>query len=115
MININHNNLPEAIGLLLVKVENLENLLQQKQNTEVVLPDRIDSIEEACSITGRSKSKIYKLTSTDGIPHKLMGNRLVFSRSELLAWLETNTVTRQPKSKSVLSSIALSAAKKSGR
>jgi excisionase family DNA binding protein len=115
MFEINFNNLPEAVGVLIQKVENLEQLLQQKQIAEVELPDRIDSMEEACKITGLGKSKIYKLTSTDGIPHKLMGNRLVFSRSELLAWLETNTVTRQPKSKTVLSSIALSAANKSRR
>lgn len=109
MININHNNLPDAVGLLLQKVENLENLLQLKQTPQVIVNDRINLLE-ACNLTGYGKSKIYKLTYSDGIPHKLLGNRLVFSRSELLAWLETNTKARNTKSKSVLSSIAESAA-----
>jgi excisionase family DNA binding protein len=114
MTEINHNNLPEAIELLLAKVENLENLLQSKQTPEVNVNDRIN-LDEACKVTGYGKSKLYKLTYSDGIPHKLMGSRLVFSRSELLSWLDTNTVTRQPKSKTVLSSIADSAAKKTRR
>ena len=115
MTEINHNNLPEAVGLLLQKVENLENLLQVKQTPKVNESERITDLIEVGKITGYGKSKIYKLTSTAKIPHKVIGNRLVFSRSELLSWLEANTVTRQSKSKNVLSSIAESAAKKTRR
>jgi predicted DNA-binding transcriptional regulator AlpA len=115
MFEINHNNLPEAVSLLLEKLENLETLLQQQHAPQTIESDRITDLKEVENLTGYSKSKLYKLSSTDGIPHKLMGNRLVFSRSELLAWLETITVNRQPKSKSVLSSIAHSAANKSRR
>jgi len=32
-----------------------------------------------------SKGKIYKLTSTKQMPHRKYGNRLVFSRQEILA------------------------------
>ncbi|MFZ4401957.1 MAG: helix-turn-helix transcriptional regulator [Bacteroidales bacterium] len=111
---INHNNFPMAICWLIQEVKALRDLLQHQQTPQVIVNDRI-SLDEACKLTGYGKSKIYKLTYSDGIPHKLMGNRLVFSRSELLSWLETNTVNRQPKSKNVLSSIATSAANKTRR
>lgn len=109
---INHNNFPIAICWLIQEVKTLRDLLEKQRAPVVIVNDRIDSIEEACKITGYSKSKLYKLSSTNAIPHKLMGNRLVFSRNELLAWLESNTVARKPKSKSVLTAIAQSASKR---
>jgi predicted DNA-binding transcriptional regulator AlpA len=112
---INHNNFPMALCWLIQEVKTLRNLLEKQQAPQTNESDRITDLNEVTKITGYGKSKIYKLTSTQGIPHRIIGNRLVFSRSELLAWLETNTVNRQSKSKSVLSSIALSAAKKTRR
>ena len=38
-----------------------------------------------------SKAKIYKLTSTGKIPCKTYGNKLVFSRKEILLWAENQT------------------------
>ena len=35
-----------------------------------------------------SKAKMYKLTSTAEIPHRKYSNKLVFSRQELLHWME---------------------------
>lgn len=39
-----------------------------------------------------SKAKLYKLTSTDRIPYKKYGIKLVFSRKELLQWAESQTI-----------------------
>jgi excisionase family DNA binding protein len=111
---INHINFPIAICWLIQEVKALRDLLHHQQTPQVIVNDRIN-LEQACIITGYSRSKVYKLTYSNGIPHKLMGNRLVFSRSELQSWLETNTVNRQPKSKNVLSSIAAAAANKTRR
>lgn len=36
-----------------------------------------------------SKAKIYKLTSTDAMPYRKYGNKLIFSRVELLKWVDT--------------------------
>jgi hypothetical protein len=41
-----------------------------------------------------SCSKLYKLTSTKGIPCKYFGRRLVFTHKELLAWLDSQTITK---------------------
>lgn len=49
-----------------------------------------------------SKAKIYKLTSSGHIPFRKYGNRLVFSRKELLAWAERQTVAPDNHSESVL-------------
>ncbi len=39
-----------------------------------------------------SRGKIYKLTSNNEIPHNKYGNKLVFSRKELLAWADSQAV-----------------------
>lgn len=36
-----------------------------------------------------SKAKIYKLTSTGAMPCRKYGNKLIFSREELLKWVNT--------------------------
>lgn len=55
------------------------------------LPDRMD-VFEACTLTGFSKSQIYKLTMKGEIPYSKFGKRLVFSRKALLHWMENSTV-----------------------
>ena len=109
---LSFNDVPLALLFLIQKLENLEALLHQQQAPQSAVSDRITDLKEVENLTGYGKSKIYKLTSTGKIPHKLMGNRLVFSRSELLQWLDSSAVTRKPKSNQVLTAIAHSAANK---
>jgi hypothetical protein len=48
--------------------------------------------ENGCKI---GKSKLYKLTSSNQIPHGILGpnrGRLIFSRKELAEWIDQNTV-----------------------
>ncbi|MBT4412367.1 MAG: helix-turn-helix domain-containing protein [Bacteroidetes bacterium] len=52
--------------------------------------DRIN-LSEACKITGLSKSKIYKLSMDSEIPKKKFNGKLVFSRKELVEWMDQNT------------------------
>ena len=42
-----------------------------------------------------SKAKIYKLTSTGALPCRKYGNKLIFSRVELLKWVDTQ-IKQQP-------------------
>lgn len=39
-----------------------------------------------------AKGTIYKLTSADKIPYKKYGNKLMFSRKELLTWMQSQVV-----------------------
>ncbi len=107
MTEINFNNLPEAVGLLLQKIENLENLMQVKQSPVVVECDRLN-INEAEDVTGYSKSTLYK----GKVPCKKMGKKLVFSRKELIAWMESQTIGPVSNKSNVLNAIVESATKK---
>lgn len=57
--------------------------------TQAVLSNKpVLTLEEASAYTGLSTSSIYKLTSTQEIPHyKPRGKMLYFKRDELDAWL----------------------------
>jgi excisionase family DNA binding protein len=47
--------------------------------------------EEVAYYTGLSKSHLYKLTSTGGIPcYKPSGKRIYFNKSEIDSWLLSN-------------------------
>jgi excisionase family DNA binding protein len=51
------------------------------------------NLEEAAAFTGLATSYLYKLTSTQEIPHyKPRGKMLYFDRSELEAWLRQGRV-----------------------
>ncbi len=59
-------------------------------------PDTI-TMDTAIALLGEngyptSRAKIYELTSTNEIPHHKYGNKLVFSRKELLKWAKERAV-----------------------
>jgi len=62
--------------------------------TSAVLSNKqILSLSEASAFTGLATSYLYKLTSTQEIPHyKPRGKMLYFDRSELESWLKQNRV-----------------------
>lgn len=45
------------------------------------------NIDEAVLLTGMSKGHIYRLTSSQEIPHFKKGRKLYFKKSELEEWL----------------------------
>ena len=63
----------------------------------ITLNDALELLKEHGYPT--SKAKIYKLTSTGKIPCKTYGNKLVFSRKELLLWAENQTKPRHDSTK----------------
>ena len=70
--------------IIIKKLTNIEKLLQGQ--------DRPLTLEEAARYLDVSKSYLYKLTSTQKIPHfKPQGKRVYFLKSELASWL-----TRSP-------------------
>lgn len=58
-----------------------------------------------------SRAKIYKLTSAGTMPHRKFGNKLVFSRRELLSWADSQSIRVGDNSDAVLN-IAHSARRK---
>lgn len=61
------------------------------------LPDRIVGTKEAAAVVGCSESYLYQKTmpknagSKDAPPFSRFGRKLIFSRSELLAWRDSKT------------------------
>ena len=61
-----------------------------------------------------SKAKMYKLTSTGEVPCRTYGNKLVFSRKELLQWAENQTKPKYDRTTATLT-LARSARRKMRR
>ena len=74
----------EAVSGILPKQASI-----QPQIDTMTLNDVLELLKEHGYPT--SKAKIYKLTSTGKIPCKTYGNKLVFSRKEILKWAENQT------------------------
>lgn len=80
----------------------VRKVLSEGQNFSEPLQDAVD-VFEAVKITGYSKATIYKLKHEGKIPcHNPAhgGRKLVFSRKELLNWLQSNEV--EPKNKGLI-------------
>ncbi len=81
---ITFDQLPQYVYELSIKVDYLTTLLGNPP-TPV---DEVGGIDLAEKITRLSAARIYTLVSKRLIPHKKRGNRLYFSRAELLGWVE---------------------------
>jgi excisionase family DNA binding protein len=60
-------------------------LLSERQAPE---PPTWLTIEEAAEHTRIPKGQLYKLTAAGAVPHSKPGNRLLFNRADLDAWLD---------------------------
>ena len=92
-MTVQNSTQPEASNPFEVIFRDLNFLKQmvseiQKTNRqqEAILPEVI-SIDEAAEFFRVSKSRMYQLTSRNEVPHYKQGSRVLFRRSELLAWL----------------------------
>jgi excisionase family DNA binding protein len=63
----------------------------QRIEAQLLSQKTVLTFDEAAEYTGLSKSHLYKLTSTGGVPcYKPTGKRLYFSKAELDNWLLDN-------------------------
>ena len=87
------NNPFEAISARLSNLEalNLEVLQCLRDAASPAL--EVGGIELAQELTRLSKPRLYALVSERNIPHSKRGNRLTFSRAELLDWLNAGRRT----------------------
>lgn len=69
----------------------IQRCFNSANNPSPILSDRI-TLDETCAITGLRKSTIYRLTMEDKIPFQKYGKRLVFSRKDLLEWIDSRTI-----------------------
>lgn len=74
-------------------VEYLQRIDERQGNIETLLlsQKKVLSFDEVAVYTGLSRSHLYKLTSTGGIPcYKPSGKRIYFDRDEVDQWLLRN-------------------------
>ena len=89
MEKINFENLPQAVSLLLEKVDSLEQLLKSQQTIISQAPsDRPMSIKEAAKFVNLTVPTLYGFVSKRTIPFSKVGKRLYFSENELTSWIQ---------------------------
>jgi len=74
-------------------MENTTSIDQRLQVIETLLLSQktVLNFDEMATYTGLSKSHLYKLTSTGGVPcYKPKGKHIFFSKSEVDQWLLQN-------------------------
>jgi predicted DNA-binding transcriptional regulator AlpA len=88
-MNVNHDNLPQAVSGLYDKLEHIEKLLSELGNPPAQDPDEILNITQASALIRKTVSTIYTLVNKSEIPVSKKGNRLYFSKLELIAWIRS--------------------------
>ncbi len=74
-------------------MENLQSIEQRLSNIETLLLSQktVLNFDEVAVYTGLSKSHLYKLTSTGGIPcYKPHGKHIYFEKAQIDLWLLQN-------------------------
>jgi predicted DNA-binding transcriptional regulator AlpA len=100
---------PELEQLITDSVQKcLKNILKPPQPE---IPDLID-IDEAVKVTGYLKATIYKKSFLGEIPCSRRGKRLIFSRRQLLKWMESQTVPKPSPEDIAVNRLAKEAIKK---
>jgi predicted DNA-binding transcriptional regulator AlpA len=86
----------ETISRRLSNIENLLLAIKHAPKSEAEKPDRI-FLKDVIEITGLKAPAIYKETSKHNraMPCARFGSRLVFSRKEILAWMQENTIKKR--------------------
>lgn len=100
MNNIQFEHLPGAVEKLLNEVSEIKKVLKTENRNKEPSSEVNVTLKNALIILKKngyeiSKSKMYKLTSANEIPHYKFGNRLVFNEKELINWVKSLTVLPQ--------------------
>ncbi|MCX6236369.1 MAG: helix-turn-helix domain-containing protein [Bacteroidia bacterium] len=66
------------------RLTNIESLLSQSKT--------VLNLDEVCTLTGLSKSHVYKRTMQGTIPHYKQAKHLFFDRVEVEIWLKENPI-----------------------
>ena len=101
---ISFENLPQAVSLLLEKVETLEQLLKSQQNP-ALRSDKPLTISQAAEFVNLTVPTLYGFVSKRTIPFSKVGKRLYFSEAELTSWIKSGrkqSVTNLPGQPAVL-------------
>jgi hypothetical protein len=97
-IVLTHLTIPEVRQLFRQELANFfaNNQQSLSQKRDLDQPDRLNREQALKFLNDQgiiiSESHLYKLTAAKLIPFEYFGRKLVFSRKELLTWVESQTV-----------------------
>ena len=83
---------------------------KESQSDTITLTTTLELLTENGYPT--SRAKVYKLTSSGTMPHRKYGNKLVFSRREVLNWAQSQTYDKRDEMSETVITLARSARRK---
>ena len=88
MKNLCFENLPEAVGLLIEKIESLEkHLLENSGKRTTEQSDQLMTVDQAAEFLNLAKPTVYSMVSRGELPYMKRSKRLYFSRKDLIAYI----------------------------
>jgi predicted DNA-binding transcriptional regulator AlpA len=78
------------------------------------LPDKC-GVKDICQEHGFSEAFVYRETSRGSMPCSRFGNRLVFSRKEVHAWVQNRTIRKQSHEQKATAQLKIAAIQKAKR
>lgn len=98
MEKLTFEQLPEAVGLLLEKINRIETLLNNlKFDGEIntAIGHELLTAKQTSEFLDISMSSLYKKTMNREIPFYRNGTKLYFKKEEVLAWVFSNRIKTQ--------------------
>lgn len=95
-ITVTHDNMPMVLGMIMQKLDRLEQKLNLSQDRPQEVVDEWMNLEQLCEYlpSHPAEQTVYGWTSTRTIPYHKNGKHIVFSKVEIDEWI------RQSKRKS---------------
>lgn len=84
--------LPDIIGKLDAKIDNIEKLLRENPQNSKNIENELLTIEEASKLLKLAVATIYTKVCKNEIPVNKQGKRLYFCKTELLEWIKSGRV-----------------------
>ena len=87
---LSFENLPEAVGLLIQKIDNLERkLLEQEGKQTTKTSDDLLTVDQAAEFLNLAKPTVYSMVSRGELPYMKRSKRLYFSREDLVSYIKS--------------------------
>ena len=90
MKTLSFENLPQAVGLLTEKIDNLEKLMLEfsgKKKTDP--PGQLMTVDQAAEFLNLAKPTVYSMVSRGELPYMKRSKRLYFSCEDLMAYIRS--------------------------
>jgi predicted DNA-binding transcriptional regulator AlpA len=84
--------LPDILGTLTLRIENIERILKDKNKEEKEGNNDLLTIQEASLFLKLSVATIYTKVCRNNIPVNKQGKRLYFCKSELISWVKEGRI-----------------------